>query len=335
MATPKPSQYKEHVIVFLDIIGFKDKVRRAKKDPSEIREIGETLQDVKRWVSQLKDYSQGLMAGFMFSDTIVISCPCGSSKIPAPVNIALSATVGLQYKLTLKGHFLRGAIAIGDHFEEDDIMFGPAFIQAYEMEKIAVWPRVIVHPMAVVRSFSQLQRKTIRRSPTDFERLLWALTLRRDASGLTYLDYLTGEFLAETPMAWIEEWQGLPVTRPYGVGILSAHKSAIEKAAKQKDVRANIGRLAKYYAVAHYHNAVVETLEEQFAQCVENGKPPPDSLMEYLYDFSTCGLDSKDRKPKDRQRFCKGRFDLMVNQIELLRQQKISLHEQFSALYRT
>ena len=43
----------------------------------------------------------------------------------------------------MSNYFLRGGIAIGEMFNDDNIFFGKAFLEAYSLEQIAVYPRVI------------------------------------------------------------------------------------------------------------------------------------------------------------------------------------------------
>jgi hypothetical protein len=47
------------------------------------------------------------------------------------------------------GFLGRGAITFGDHYMDENFVFGPALIEAVELEKKAIWPRVVLGEDAV------------------------------------------------------------------------------------------------------------------------------------------------------------------------------------------
>ena len=44
------------------------------------------------------------------------------------------------------GKFMRGGFTYGDLYHEEDVCFGPALIEAVELEKAAIFPRISVSP---------------------------------------------------------------------------------------------------------------------------------------------------------------------------------------------
>ena len=56
----------------------------------------------------------------------------------------------IQAELARHGYLIRGAITVGDLYIDEDMVFGPALIEAYDAEsKLAIFPRVILCKNAV------------------------------------------------------------------------------------------------------------------------------------------------------------------------------------------
>ena len=52
----------------------------------------------------------------------------------------------MQSWLSINGIFVRGALSSGPHYENDHIIFSEGLIKAYDHEKSAIYPRIIVDP---------------------------------------------------------------------------------------------------------------------------------------------------------------------------------------------
>ena len=50
----------------------------------------------------------------------------------------------LQFYLSREGIFVRGAISQGKHFENDRMIFSQGLVKAYELEKAAVYPSILI-----------------------------------------------------------------------------------------------------------------------------------------------------------------------------------------------
>ena len=76
-----------------------------------------------------------------FSDNIVISTAVKDGNIP----YFLRAIAIMQLMTSSLGFLLRGGIAIGDIYHDDEVVFGPALVRAYELKsQIAVYPRIVL-----------------------------------------------------------------------------------------------------------------------------------------------------------------------------------------------
>lgn len=152
----------------------------------------------------------------------------------------------IKWKSQYIDFFIRGAITVGSHCDRGDVCFGPALIEAYEAERqLANWSRVIVLPKA-------LDLRAHGRHPY----------LKRDDSGITYVDYL---LLCTLNLLSLSEH---PKKRQAGLhpfswlSLIQKHKTALEMAVKtlNADSPQFLITLSKYYSLAHYHNRYIRQL---------------------------------------------------------------------------
>ena len=74
----------------------------------------------------------------VFTDNIVVAYPLGDrlrndGEIELGTILALFAQV--QTSLALDGFLLRGAIAYGDHYQDDDVAYGDALLEAVDLDQ--------------------------------------------------------------------------------------------------------------------------------------------------------------------------------------------------------
>lgn len=159
--------YENKVVLYLDILGFKNLIlntqkknikkksiqlinniyevvinsfeetkyeKRFKSDISQVQHIWE-LQLLKNPYIQNKKIS-------IFSDTIVITF--ASENVNHWMDFFNNINQ-LQVKLINLGVLCRGALTYGEVIHNENIIFGPAIVDAYELEgKYAKYPRIIV-----------------------------------------------------------------------------------------------------------------------------------------------------------------------------------------------
>lgn len=243
--------YQRSIVAYLDILGFRGKIEEAEGDSSKIQQIYESLTTAQSIVNTFKiGYPPRLagmykIQGHMFSDTIILSCQTVSED---SVFFVIQDVAILQYLLVMQKCFLRGAITIGDHYQEGNLVFGPALIKAYEMEhQLAIWPRVIIDP-AILNIFSV----------ECLDDANWAF-LTRDQYGIVYVDYLKLNCK-------------LAMGQPYEKGNLLTHiplnmfvdyqKIIIEVISTEK-AKMNLDTKTKYHALAKYYNETIDNLCEQ------------------------------------------------------------------------
>lgn len=150
-APPKPSGriYQPHAVAFLDLLG----ARARRSDETFLNGLAVAVASESR---DRQLWSKASSIGFRsiwFSDNIGISMPlAGDSYAPhgdlSQSQWAIYAVA--WYAADLQAHLLaelgllaRGVVVVGDHYHDDHMIFGPALVEAYELESQRVnWPRL-------------------------------------------------------------------------------------------------------------------------------------------------------------------------------------------------
>lgn len=263
-------KYSNRMVAFLDILGFERIVDKSRNDPELVKKLANILMRSKQIaLSTLKakltilqvDPNQYVYRAF--SDTSVISGPYVSHDDLSFLSMWIMYT---QYFLWKEEQiFLRGAVVYGDIYHDVDIIFGPALIDAYYLERNnskAVWPRVLI-------SESLLNKV----EKTDLERDYFEI-LRRDDNNLVYLDYLKDLFhiivLGENKKLTGEREQdfGMPIK------LVEDHKRAIltqvNNALKEENKAEGKKIIRKYLELSKYHNSTIDGLRQVINDMMKN-----------------------------------------------------------------
>jgi hypothetical protein len=154
---------------------------------------------------------------------------------------------------------MRGALTVGNVHVDEQMIFGPALIAAYELEShFATYPRIVIDP----KVFKELARDPLlKKGGHDLrtEKKYLSSLLKRDADGLYFVDYLKG---------MIGEFDD----PSYELEFVLYHKKFIVAAAKGCTAMGSVA--AKYLWLANYHNAFVTSFDDG--------------------DLKKCGLKRKD-----------------------------------------
>jgi len=143
-----PINYTKSYVAFLDVLGFKNLIYSNKKaDKNKVESyfgIVNSAIDYLKTIDAKRD-----IGSIVISDSIILSVPFGNSKQENIEKLKqLSIAIALiQFALSVKDIWLRGAISFGDtYFDKDNNqVVGEAYINAYLLEeKLAITPRVIL-----------------------------------------------------------------------------------------------------------------------------------------------------------------------------------------------
>lgn len=175
--------YRKQVVTFLDIMGFRDIVR--KRDCDAITHMLDLIQS-----SAAVPGESQKTAVISFSDSVVRARPCGTDVVSALLH-EVQALATAQWDLMGHGILVRGGLTIGNVLMTTDRAFGPAFVRAYEIESSwAKSPRMVVDPTSVRLIREQARAAnglTARRKLIGSVRKI----LRLDQDGLWFVDYIT------------------------------------------------------------------------------------------------------------------------------------------------
>lgn len=202
------SEYKEYIIFFLDILGFKEIIDKNKITVDDMLKkfdkaeyhldytkwINKREKDKFKWIdNEEKNYLQ-------VSDSIILSFPV---KTPSGLFYTILDVMRLQANFAaLHGIFLRGACTCGNLYHNGTTIFGPAMNKVVSMEKVAKYPRVII-PNKVITECSKHSSNQSYNDKDEKNDIIECLKM--DTDGYYYIDYISYDtFGHETDSN--EEW---------------------------------------------------------------------------------------------------------------------------------
>jgi hypothetical protein len=154
-------------VVYLDILGFVASIRRAaesRKQEEHLKQLRSALtearEDLREGIENPSwSRDRSLPAPYaikVFTDNIVLGFPIhsdGESEFGSMI-----ARVGqYQYTLLKHGFFVRGGVAYGDLYMDDDVVYGKGLLDAYDAEStLARDPRIVLGPSAMAQVHTHL-----------------------------------------------------------------------------------------------------------------------------------------------------------------------------------
>jgi len=180
-----------------------------------------------------------------FTDNIAIAWPIRSDA-EVELGQALTKLMHFQFSMSLRGFFIRGAIAIGNAYVDDIAVFGSALTEAYLGEsKLARDPRIILTQSSVAATKRHLKYYG---NPLHSPQ---ASDLLKDSDGQWFLNYLEAVMIAANERGpFYEEFV--------------QHKSVVET--KLRQYANDPAIFAKYAWVANYHNYFCELYANDFSE---------------------------------------------------------------------
>lgn len=138
-----PVAYERRLVIFFDILGWKEHIQRAGADTARITELNFILNVFSVFERHREEAALPGAQISTFSDNIAVSIPYSPQYLESMIN----AMARVQLGLALAGFLVRGAISIGNLVHTRSAVFGPALIRAYELEsQHAFYPRVLLDP---------------------------------------------------------------------------------------------------------------------------------------------------------------------------------------------
>lgn len=118
------------------------------------------------------------------SDSIVVSIKKAEKGSFTKI---LAFLYTIQSLLIKEGIILRGAISIGELYHKDNIVFGPALVQAYELERdSAIYPRCIILKSTLDTCLQTNKSNISKESCLE--------KFKQNKDGIFYFDYMKTQF---------------------------------------------------------------------------------------------------------------------------------------------
>lgn len=176
--------YRERYVAFLDILGFSELIsfsvgQNASITVDQIRSILEVPEPVGKEQIVLGRIGDISMSGHRltaFSDCIIITTDVTEQGL---IHL-LQHVEKIGFRLARLGALYRGGIARGLVYHDEQYVFGPAVLDAYELEKRAQMPRVLLSDSVIQAGCSAAEPvKTI-----------FSRCIRTDSDGEAFVNYL-------------------------------------------------------------------------------------------------------------------------------------------------
>lgn len=187
-------KYENRIVAFIDILGFAGMIEGTMKannkdsgevDVEKITKLYDVFKRI-RYLMGVDEPSDDIPISrkvSQFSDSIFISfLPDDELK---EFSYLLGELLYLHVDLARYNILIRGGIAYGPIIHTDEIIFGPALIQAYKLESIAASSPRIILPQSLYSSDSEFKSMVIK--PAGKNKLSDLLSL--DEDDFYYLDY--------------------------------------------------------------------------------------------------------------------------------------------------
>ena len=162
--------YQDCVLAYLDILGWSELTRESQSCPEIIAELDAAIRtSVEGWEGRTPLH---MIQFAQFSDHLCISCPTSVGYSVTPV---LHWVGAIALRLVKMGYATRGAIVAGPLVHTGNRIFGPALVEAHEIEsKVAKYPRLVLSDRAV---------ELVATEPPPVRPVR-----RKDVDGLTFVD---------------------------------------------------------------------------------------------------------------------------------------------------
>ncbi|MBR2277898.1 MAG: hypothetical protein IJ872_01665 [Eubacterium sp.] len=171
-------QYTKSAIVYIDILGIRNKIVNDA--------IGDSISIMKRVIQEAEQYSNVDITPIVqhskpkykvFSDNIIFAIDLDYEDNDY-ILLGIVANF-IEKVMTECGWLCRGAFTYGDLYIDDDFVWGPGLVKSYELENsIAIYPRIIIDPECKSALIDRIEGAE-------------GLIFQKDEDGMYYLDILS------------------------------------------------------------------------------------------------------------------------------------------------
>lgn len=230
----------ECVVCYFDLLGVSAMTQGAAAE-TELRKFDALIREALPYpigAAAAEAAMQGASSAAIFSDSVVQAIPVASDlPAAAPIFQLIVEVAQSQTELTLREYFARGAITLDRFHAYDGLFFGPALVEAAQLEQeVAGVPRIVLSSniCATLLACAQAGEESA---------FYGEVPVLVDEDGVAFVDYLGGAFQND-PESNMPE-------------LLRLHRNVVS--AKLKQNLTNFHRWSKYRWVAEYHNGICLT----------------------------------------------------------------------------
>lgn len=228
-------QMLNSAVCFVDILGFSSMIEQSCKENNGNRILNRLCSRIKNSIEFIKPTTEVLGTIKIFTDSVVIGKPIfddGESEL-GQIFLGFAS---YQLSLALEGFFVRGGVSIGDYYANEDISFGPALLEAHNIEScVAKTHRIVL---------SQDSKKMVKHHLTYYPSISYASQVNdifEDIDGEWFVNYLEAAFQDRDEAGY---W--------HAQKIMEQHRDMVIRKISQYKRDQEV--LNKYEWVAQYHN---------------------------------------------------------------------------------
>lgn len=225
------------MVCTIDILGFSQMIIESCNNEygnNLLKEITLLINRNKQCIIKNK-YSKGKIK--VYTDNMIVGYPIKDDG-EEELNEILDNVSEYQFNLALEGLFVRVGVSVGDFYINEDIVFGPALLDAHNVESnLACYPRIVLDDKTVSRLQKYINNYDI--APQKNKILI-------DNDGKWFLNYLNTVFKYYTQCNNQYEFEKMQIE------LLFKHKVKIEEMLDLH--KENIRVWDKYVWIANYHN---------------------------------------------------------------------------------
>jgi len=213
--------YKQSIVLYIDILGFSEIVKMGKQKaifkllnnfgmpfhstvldnisynagknisldqvPKRMKELKKIDKEIENDIEVI-DRANGKRKCTIFSDNILVSYEVDKVEEKERIIILyheIERIIEIIKDLIMRNIKFRGGMVIGDLYHGDKIVFGPALVNAYEIEsKYSIYPRICVDKNII----------TLTNNAEHCTKLMNCIS--EDFDGMYFIDYLKNELLS-------------------------------------------------------------------------------------------------------------------------------------------
>ena len=134
--------YENKFVAFLDLLGYR---RLVNADASSANKTIKLIDGaIQHALNILGEYGEHFSVK-LFSDCLSLSC----EHSPEYLEYMFQELAVIQCCFHTDGVFLRGALSCGRHFENERMIYSQGLVNAYELQKLADYPRILIDTQIV------------------------------------------------------------------------------------------------------------------------------------------------------------------------------------------